>query len=289
MRASRTFLFAPGTDSYKIEKAFALPADSVILDLEDAVPPERKAEARAVVRESVRASRGLPTFVRVNGVSTDYFRCDMEEVFGAGLDGIMLPKAESGDEIRVADGLISEAEDKLGSPPGRVELIPLVESAVGVHRAAEIAGASPRVSRLAFGSLDFALDVGATWDPDGTTFLYARSHLVVVSRVAGVGAPIDAVFPDLDDDEGFVRECEQARRLGFQGKLVIHPRQIEPANRAFSPSPEEIAQARRIVSAFEEAERKGLASIQVDGKLVDYPIALRARKLLETVHGLGLD
>ncbi|GAW30463.1 CoA ester lyase [Carboxydocella sp. JDF658] len=288
MKPLRTFMFAPGSDSKKSDKVLTLGADAVILDLEDAVAISEKEQARKVVQETLLKPRGCKAYVRVNSISTNFFFDDLEAVFCSRLDGIMLPKAESAEDIRMVDWLITEGEKKRGLPPGQIDLIPLIESAAGVYRAAEIASASPRISRLAFGAIDFSLDIGTTWSKDGNAFFYARSQLVIASRVAGIEAPIDTVYPEIKDIDGLVEECRLVRSMGFQSKLVIHPGQIEPVNKVFSPTPDEIAQARKIVVAFEEAEKQGLAAIQVDGKFIDYPVAMRAKKLLAIAEALGM-
>jgi len=230
MKPLRTLAFAPGSDGRKLEKARDLPADALIFDLEDAVAPAEKERARALVREALlqpRRGRGL---VRVNALSTGLLAQDLETILCSRLDGVVVPKAESAEELCQVDSLLREGEKRRGLPAGGIELIPLVESAAGVYFATEIAGACSRVARLCFGAIDFTLDIGAQWDASGAALLHARSALVIASRVAGVEAPIDTVFPDLKDDAGLAADAQLARRLGFQGKLVIHPRQIAVVN-----------------------------------------------------------
>jgi citrate lyase subunit beta/citryl-CoA lyase len=281
-------MFAPGSDSRKLEKVFSLPVDVMILDLEDAVALNEKARARGMIREALDNPREPRAYVRVNAVSTDLLFDDLDAVVCPNLDGIVLPKADSPQDVQTADWLLTELERKRGVGAGRVDLVPLVESAAAILRAEAVASASPRIRRLAFGAMDFVLDIGASWDKEGTALLYARSHLVLASRVAGIEAPIDTVYPDLRDIDGLVAESQLVRKLGFQGKMVLHPAQIEPVNRVFSPTEAEIEEARKTVEAFAQAEARGSASIQVDGKFIDYPVADRARKLLQNAEALGL-
>jgi len=200
----------------------------------------------------------------------------------------VLPKVEEPEAVRAAAELVGHLEAERGLPPGALEILPFVETAKGLLAAEAIARSSPRIRCLAFGGMDFLTDVGASGSGNDI-FLYARAHLVVASRVAGIDAPVDTVYPDFRDTEGLVAEALRARALGFQGKIVIHPAQVEPVNRVFTPTPEEVAQARRIVAAFEAAEAAGVAVIQVDGRMVEYPIAQRARRTVALAAALGLD
>ncbi|SDI63115.1 HpcH/HpaI aldolase/citrate lyase family protein [Nonomuraea jiangxiensis] len=252
MRA-RSWLFTPGDRPDRFGKAAAAGADVAILDLEDAVAPEAKAGAR----DAVAAALGeLQAYVRVNGAETPWHEEDLRAVAGRpGLLGVMLPKAETPDVL-----------DGLGVP-----VVALVETALGVENAALIA-ARPDVVRLAFGSVDFALDIGATEDD----FLYARSRLVVVSRACRIGAPVDGVTTDLDDPDRTMADARRARALGFAGKMCLHPRQVGLVNRAFSPSEAELAWARQVVAAA-----GGGGAVRVGGQMIDKPRLESARRLLE--------
>jgi len=284
----RSWMFVPGNHPRRLTKAKELSADVIIYDLEDAVPPDEKETARRLVREALRHSPDRVQFVRVNDPSTPYFVDDLAETTGAGLSGIVLPKATGRDSVLFADSLLSRFEERSGVPKGSTEIVPLVETAVGLYHAYEIASAGSRVRRLAFGSIDFALDIGAQLTKEGTEVLYARSRLVVVSRAAGIEPPIDAVFADIRDSDGLLQEARLAKQLGFRGKMVIHPSQIDVVNRVFSPTPQEVEEAKKITQAFSEALETGSAAIRVDGKMVDLPVARRAKQILEQAKALGL-
>lgn len=278
----RTILFTPGDDLRKIEKAMAAGADAVTLDLEDAVAYSKKDAARHTVREVLQKPAPRTVFVRINASSTDYILEDLRAVTGLPLAGLMLAKAESAEEVRKVDWLLGLLEIEAGLPRGATALIPFVESAAGILRALEIASC-PRVKALAFGGVDFSQELGIHYPAESDGMFHARSQLVLASRAAGIEPPLDTVLPDIKNTEKLTVEANIARKLGFQGKLIIHPAQIEAVNKVFSPTPEEIAYARKVVAAFEEAEAGGTAVIQVEGKMVEYPIVRRAKKILSLV------
>lgn len=282
--AIRSLLFAPASHARHVEKALSGPADGAILDLEDAIANAEKPAAGAAARRALDARSGHETtraFVRVNGLTTPYTYDDLHAVVGAGLDGIVLPKAESAAQLATADWLLTQLERKRGLPEGAIEIMPIVETATGVARIHEIAAASKRVRRLNFGAGDFSLDTNMTWTAGHEGILWARIQVVIASRAAGLEAPLDTVYAQIEDDEGFRSEAEQALRLGFQGKACIHPRQVPIANEVFSPSEADIAKARAIVEAFAEAEAQGVASIRIGSQFIDYPVAARAQRTLD--------
>jgi citrate lyase subunit beta/citryl-CoA lyase len=278
----RSILFTPGDDRRKIEKALAAGADAVTLDLEDAVAYSQKDAARNMVREVLQKPVPQTVFIRINAASTDYILKDLKAVAVLPTAGLMLAKAESAEEVRKVDWLLGLLEIEAGLSRGTTALIPFVESAAGILRALEIASC-PRVKALAFGGVDFSQELGINYPTESDGMFHARSQLVLASRAAGIEPPLDTVLPDIRNTEKLALEAGIARKLGFQGKLIIHPAQIETVNRVFSPSPEEIAYARKVVAAFEEAEAGGTAVIQVEGKMVEYPIVRRAKKILSLV------
>lgn len=279
----RSTLFAPATHARHVEKALAGDADGVILDLEDAIAIAEKGEARQAARRAltVRGAGGPRVYVRVNGLTTPFAYDDLRAVITPGLDGVILPKAESASQLATLDWLLTQLERAAGLPEGGIEVTPIVETALGLARIAEIATASARVTRLNFGAGDFSLDTNMTWTAGHEGILWARTQVVIASRAAGLEPPLDTVYAQLDDTEGFRREAEQALRLGFQGKACIHPSQVVIANEVFSPSANEVERAREIVAAFESAEAAGVASIRLGGQFIDYPVAARARRTLD--------
>ncbi len=284
----RSFLFVPATDLRKVEKAFSTNADAVILDLEDAVAVSEKVRARSLVVDILSRERRNGIYVRVNGVNTPWIVGDIMAVVGSQPAGIMLPKAECPEEVRRVDWLIGRLEREYSLSPENIEIIALVETARGVTRAAEVASSCPRVKRIAFGAVDYTLDMGIKLSGNGNELFYARSKLAVASRAAGIEGPIDTVYVNLKDDEGLREDCRTARELGFSGKLVIHPSQVAPVNEIFSPAQSEIEFAIKVVQAFAEAESGGVAAVQLDGKFIDYPVAARARQTLSMAESLGL-
>jgi citrate lyase subunit beta/citryl-CoA lyase len=277
--ALRSFLFAPGNHARRVEKALTLAADAVILDLEDAVAVSEKPTTRALVVQVFGQARHGKLYVRVNAYSTEWCYSDIVTIARAGLDGIILPKVETADQLRSADWLLSNLERERGLPAGGIDLIPIIETALGMSNIGTIAASGTRTKRLAFGAGDYTLDLGMIWSPEETELLPARSTVVMASRAAGIDPPLDTVWADLRDTEGFARSAERAAALGFQGKMCIHPDQIAVTNAAFSPSEQQLAWAARVIAAFEDAEAKGLASIQLDGQFIDYPIVQRARQV----------
>ncbi|MEW6111561.1 MAG: CoA ester lyase [Thermodesulfobacteriota bacterium] len=284
----RSLLFVPAANPGRVGKALSSNADAVILDLEDAVAISEKVRARSLVVDVLSQARRDGIYVRVNGVNTPWIVGDLMAVVGGRPAGIMLPKAESSEEVRHVDWLIGKLENEYGLPSGNIELLALVETARGVANACEVASACSRVRRLAFGAVDYTLDMGIKLSGKGTELFYARSHLVVASRAAGIEGPIDTVYVNLKDNEGLREDCRVARELGFLGKLVIHPAQIATTNEIFSPAQSEIEYALKVVQAFDEAESQGIAAVQLDGKFIDYPVAAWARRTLDVANQLGL-
>jgi citrate lyase subunit beta / citryl-CoA lyase len=261
-RSPRSWLFAPGHNERLLRLVFDAGADVVLLDLEDAVPPDLKDRARDMVGE-VAAAR--PCWVRVNRARTEACGRDLDRLAGSAL-GLRIPKVESAAEV----AWVAE----------RAPEVPLdctIESARGVLAAFEIASA-PACALLSYGGLDLAADLGIAGGDQET--LFARSFLAIATRAAGKPPPSDGVHPLLEDDDGLRREAESARRLGFFGKSAIHPRQVPIINAVFSPTPEEVAWARKVLAAFEASG--GAATKTADGEFVDKPVADRARQLLSS-------
>ena len=286
MSVFRSFLFAPGNHPRRVEKSLTLGADAVILDLEDAVANAEKANTRAMVVEALGRPRACRGYVRVNSLGTQWSHGDFVAVVAKGVDGIVLPKVESAADLQTGEWLLTALEREHGLPEGGIDLIPIIETASGYCNIAEITRTARRVRRLAFGAGDFTLDLGITWSADESELLPYRSTLIAQSRAAGLEPPIDTVWASLTDREGFSRSAQRAKDLGFQGKLCIHPDQVPVVNECFRPTEKELTHARRIVDAFAQAERDGLAAIQVDGQFVDYPIVYRAQRLIERADAI---
>ncbi|MBI4322129.1 MAG: CoA ester lyase [Chloroflexi bacterium] len=279
MELLRTLLFVPGNRQKMIDKAISLAADALVLDLEDSVAPAEKELARQTIRESLsnRVPGGPDLYVRVNGTATGLIEADLDAVVVPGLAGIMLPKAESAEQVRHVDALIARREAKVGLPEGSLKLIPIMETARGIIQAVDITGASERTVAIAFGAEDFTLDIGTTRSKEGSELFHARSAMVLAAAAHGVQA-LDTVFSDVADDEGLLADATLGRRLGFSGKCLIHPKQIAPVTQVYSPSPEEITYAQRIVEAFQAS---GSGVISLDGKMIDPPVYQRAKRVLE--------
>jgi citrate lyase subunit beta / citryl-CoA lyase len=279
----RAALFVPGNDRRKLERVGGAGADLVVIDLEDAVAEAEKTQARTIAREAVpRIAGEAPVAVRVNGLQSERLRDDITAVAVPGLSAIVVPKVEAVDALQEADDALARTAGGAAVDAGAVGLIALLETPLGIARCEEILlSAPPRTITAMFGVADFSVALGVDLTDDGTELAYARGRLIVAARAAGMAAPIDGPYLRVDDEAGLLADSRRSRALGFQGRVAVHPRQVEPIGRAFSElSDEQVAAARRIVDAFESAEASGVASIRVDGAFVDYPIYERARSKL---------
>jgi citrate lyase subunit beta / citryl-CoA lyase len=280
MNVLRSMLFVPGNNARRVEKALGLDADAVILDLEDAVAAGEKPAARTAVVEALRRPRATRAYVRINGLATEWCYADLTGIVQPGLDGILLPKVERASDLHIADWLLGVLERERGLPRGGIDLMPIIETGLGLAAIAEICGSGARTRRVVFGAADFTLDMNMQWTRDEAELAHARAQIVLASRVAGLEPPIDTVWARLQDSDGLLASARTSRDMGFQGRMCIHPDQVAIVHEVFTPSVEDHARALKIVAAFEEAERAGLASIRVDGQFVDYPIVEKARKTL---------
>ncbi len=281
----RTALFVPGTRPDRVDKALKSGADVIIIDLEDAVPLAQKEETRPKVRGKVLQHGGKNTIVRVNAIGSGFCLGDLDEVIVKELGCIMLPKVESPEQIREINHRLLRVEEERGMPPGAVSIILLIESARAVQNIFHLLSEKTdpaRVLTAAFGAADYSLDLGMEITKEGSELMYPRSRIAVACRAAEIEPPLDTPFMiDLKDMEGLKADALRAKQLGFQGKLCIHPNQIEPCHAVFSPTEEDVLYAEKVIQAFEEAEASGVAAIQLDGKFVDYPVVERARRTLE--------
>ncbi|HHG5537198.1 CoA ester lyase [Pseudomonas aeruginosa] len=267
MKPHRSYLFVPGDRPERFDKACATDADVVILDLEDAVPPENKDSARRMVAEWLALPRSVPIMVRLNGVDTEWLDEDLAALRQAQLVGVMIPKVSGPEDV-----------DYVAQRLEQVPVIALIETAEGLMRAYDIAR-HERVLRLAFGSIDFQVETGIQGDREA--LLFSRSQLVIHSRAAGVLPPIDGVCTSTNDAALVLEECRYARALGFAAKLCIHPSQIAAVHQGFAPSVEELEWAQGVLEAVRAA---GTGAIRYQGKMIDLPVIERARQIVEQAN-----
>lgn len=265
-------------------KALAAGADAVILDLEDSVAPEDKLAARRHVATTIAGATGAGELhVRVNHRAGGPDLDDVAAVTVPGLTGIRLPKIGSAEQVRAVADALDRLEPAAGMAPGTVALYLSIETAAAALAAPQLA-AAPRVARLVFGATDFLADIGSPGATDGPATVLARGMLVLASRAAGIGAPVDCVHTALDDDDGLRRGARAARELGFFGKSVIHPRQIPAVHEVFTPSDEELTEARRVLA---HAEAHGAGATRLNGELIDAAVIARARRLVAMAGASG--
>lgn len=288
MRPVRVALFAPGSKERVLTKALESGSDAVLFDLEDSVPIAAKAEARTLVARAIegaagRAAPGL--FVRVNASATGLLEDDLAAIVRPGLEAIFLPKVERVEEVQSTASMLERLEATHGVKPGTVEIVLMIESALGVYRCFDLVNASPRVASTCIGVArdgDLQTDLGCGWSIEGTELLYARSKVLLDTRAAGKAWPLDGVFSDLEDEAGLIDDSRLSARLGYVGRTAIHPKQIAPVRAAYAVSASDVAYYERVVSEFEAVEKTGTAAaITVNGRLVDYAMYQRARRVLE--------
>jgi citrate lyase subunit beta/citryl-CoA lyase len=285
-RWRRSRLYVPGNDPKYILNAHVHAADAIILDLEDAVPPDDRDAALILVRNALHAlSFGdCERMARVNQLPQGL--ADIPPLVRARVQLLLLPKCENPDDIRAAADAVAKAraEADIGHD---IFLMPIIESPLGMFRALDIALASPLVAALTWGLEDYLREIGGRRSPTGEETLWARSRLVNAARAAGV-QPIDTVYSDIDDIDGLRENIRRARDLGFEGKGCIHPCQVPVVNNGFTPAPDEIDEARRIVEAFEEARRHRRSVVAVGRKMIDAPVVARAQRVIELARRAGL-
>ena len=287
MGRRRSLHFVPGGNDRMIAKALTLPADGLILDLEDAVPPDRKAATRPIVREWLQKLDfgGRERWVRMNPIWSEYGEADLEETLAGRPEGYVMPKARRASDVREVVQHLERLETAYGIPGGSTKLVVLAtEVPEGLLNIGEIAAASPRIVTLTWGVEDLSAAMGLPRVRDARNqYLdiprYARVMCTVAASAAGIEA-MDTVYTDIADLDGLRRECEEAVAMGFTGKISIHPSQIEVINAAFTPSPEELAEARELVAEFEAHASRGVYAFRFKGQMVDAPHLTRARKVI---------
>ena len=276
LRPRRSVLYMPGANARALEKAETLPADALILDLEDAVAPDAKAEARDRVCEAASSDRygNREVTIRANGIGTPWHDDDLRAIAQAGPAAVVVPKIDSVDDVHA----IEKALDA-GGAPDRTRIWAMLETPVAALHAAEICGASERLSVLVMGTNDLAKELRAEHVPGRQPLLTGLGLCLLAARATGK-VILDGVYNDIKDEAGFEAECVQGRQMGFDGKTLIHPSQLEPCNRVFAPTDDEVAKAQRIIEAFEEAEADGRGVVTVDGRMVENLHVDQARRTL---------
>lgn len=277
----RSLLFMPGDSRRKIAKGTGAETDSVIMDLEDGVAPSRKELARETVRDALTTLDfgERERLVRINESGSDLAIADIDGTISAHPDGYVIPKVEEGMDLIAIDEYLTEIERAYDWPLLSIRLLAVVETARGILNLQQIAGSSARLGAILFGAEDLAGDIGATRTEAGWEVFYARSAVVTTCAAYGLQA-VDTVFVDLGDPERLAEESRFAQQMGYLGKMAIHPSQLPIINQVFTPSPEEVAAARRLIDAFEANQAAGIGAFELDGKMVDMPMVRAARRVL---------
>jgi len=281
-------MFVPGNNPGMMSDAFIYGPDSIMLDLEDSVTMAEKDAARLLVHNALKSIDycGTEMVVRINPLNTPYGRKDVEAVVKAGVNVIRMPKTETADEVRELEAEIEKVEREIGCL-GRTAIMAAIESTLGVINAYAIATASKRMMGIALGAEDYSANLKTQRSPEGMELLMARQTIVVAARAAGIDC-FDTVYSNLNDMETFRKEVELIKQLGFDGKSIINPRQIEVVNEVFTPKQKEIDKSLAIVAAIKDAEKRGSGVIAVNGKMVDRPVVLRAQRTIDLAIASGV-
>jgi citrate lyase subunit beta/citryl-CoA lyase len=290
MQIWRSLLFVPANQERMLNKLNDLPADGFIFDLEDTIPDPEKNTARQMTLEAMPKVLGSRSWVRVNGLSTGFFHEDVDALVGAkGLVGFIVPKMDSLEEVSAVDKMIASLEIRRNLAVGSTPIIVMMESANGVLDSRKIMTSSKRIQSMIYGGGedgDMNVSLGATWTSAGPEMMFVRQFSLTSARAAGFECPLDGVFSNVKDPEGFRSDTQLSRRLGFRGRTVIHPNQIEDANLIYTPTAAQIEYYTRVVEAYQEALTRGVASTTVDGKLVDLAMSKTAQRLLDHVKAI---
>ncbi len=288
MKLRRSMLFMPGNNPGMLQTAVVFGADSIILDLEDAVALTEKDAARVLVREALKVNdySSVEVSVRINPLSTPFADEDIDVIARLKPDAILLPKAVP-EDVKILDEKLSKIEEEEGFEKGSIKIHCLVETTCGVETVAETIKTSSRIVAVLLGGEDLAADLAVKRTYDSEELFYARTRIVNVCRALKIDA-IDTPFTDTNDYEGLIADTEKAKRLGFSGKLSINPRQIDTIHEVYSPSEADINYALRVMYAKDEAEKEGLGVFSLDGKMVDLPVISRANQTLEVARLIGL-
>lgn len=283
----RSMLFFPGNSANMLLNADFLGADSVILDLEDAVAPTEKDSARILVRNAIRdLGFTREVIVRVNPLDSPYWEKDLEYIVPVAPDMIMPTKVGGAEDVKTISSAIASEEKKCGLAEGTIRLIPLIETALGVEKAFEIATADPRVQAIFLGGEDLTADLQCRRTKEGAEIFYARSRMVMAARAAGIDV-YDTPWTDVEDYDGLIQDAKFAKSLGFSGKSSISPRHVRFINEVFSPTDAEIQYAKDVFATIEQAKAEGKGVVSLRGKMIDAPIVARAEQVLEAAREMG--
>ena len=288
MELLRSLIFVPGNRRDMLEKARDFDADVIVADLEDSVPLAEKLNARQVVREMAPSlsGRGQKIVVRLNSLDTGLPRDELSAVIGPHLFGISVGKVESAWDIEEYHRLATMLEEQAGLAPGHLKIIPWIENSRAVMRASDIATASPRVVAMAFGAEDYTEDMGVKRTDEGEEVYVPRALVAIAARATGRVA-LDVAYTSYRDQEGLMKDIEVGLKLGYKGKFAIHPSQLDIINRMFSPQPEDVEYARRVVEAWDQAEAAGRGATSLDGRMIDVPVVKRSRNLLALADAIA--
>lgn len=288
-RLRRTMMFVPGNNPGMMRDAHIYGPDSIMFDLEDSVSMLEKDAARLLVYNALKTIDygDVELVVRINPLSTPYGKQDIEAMVRAGVHVLRMPKTETAQDVIEVEQEVERVEKEAGIPVGRTLIMAAIEGALGVINAHAIATASPRMMGIALGAEDYSANLKVSRSKEGDELLLARETIVVAARAAGIAA-LDTVFSDVNDMDTFRAEVAFIKKLGFDGKSVINPRQIGPVNEIFAPSQTEIEKAKRIIAALKEAEAKGSGVISLNGKMVDRPVVIRAQRVLDIARASNI-
>ena len=294
MKLRRSMLFVPGNNPAVIRDVHIYKPDSVMFDLEDAIAITEKDSARLLTYNMIKKFKeyykdlGIETVVRINSLDTEFGVKDIEAAVRAGVNVIRLPKTETAEDIKAVESHIERVEKEAGIPVGTTKMMAAIESPLGAFNAYQIATASKRLVGIAIGGEDYVTAMKTSRSPEGVELFTGRSLVVMAARAAGIGA-FDTVYSDVHNDEGFLKEATLIKQLGFDGKSLIHPRQVELIHRVYTPTEKEIAKALKVVRATEQAMAEGRGVFTVDGKMVDKPIIERAQHVLALAKAAGIN
>ncbi len=282
IKLRRSMLFVPGSNAAMISNTFIYKPDAIMFDLEDAVALKEKDSARILVAHALQHPlyQEIETVVRVNPLDSEFGLADLNAVVRAGVDVVRMPKTETAQDVIDMDRKITEIEKACGREVGSTKMLAAIESPLGITQANQIATASKRLIGIALGAEDYVRNLKTERSPEGIELLFARCSILQAARAAGIQA-FDTVYSNANNEEGFLAEAALIKQLGFDGKSLINPRQIELLHNLFAPTQKDVDQARRIIDAAEEAERNGLGVVSLNGKMIDAPIIDRAKLVLE--------